>query len=323
MRGIAKDRRGCGWPCPLLLAVLLTSACAPPPAAAPDELPLAFSEGRLLTQVTIPGQGTHWFIIDTAAGRSLISAKLRRELDVPQEDVRLSTVNGATGRTIMEFVRLPALQVGDSIHERPWVIVADIPDFRTYDDRDVNGILGVDVLARYDVAFDVPAGVLRLHPRDGSASQRFAGDSTKPSGVSIGSASVVPFHSSAAAGFIQFTAMLHGDSVHALLDTGAPRGAMNWPAAALAGVTSDSDGVRADQRGARGMNGRRVDGKRYTFERLCIGEHCLPPTELRIVELPLFDVIGAGGPAVLIGADLLRDCALLVSYSTRTLHLCD
>ncbi|HEU5211037.1 MAG TPA: aspartyl protease family protein [Longimicrobiales bacterium] len=276
------------------------------------DLPLVSVDGRLLTQVTVEGVGTHWFIIDTAAGRSLISADLRRELDVPDSDVRLSLVTGATGQSIMEFVRLPALHVGNAAHETPWVIVADIPDFRRYGEREVNGILGVDVLADYDVVFDVPSGVLRLHPRDGSAEQR------------LGSAtSGVPFHSSVADGFIQFTAVLHGDSVPALLDTGAQTGTMNWRAAALAGVAADSDGVREDARGARGMNGRSMAAHRYTFDSLCIGGRCLPPTELRILDLPVFDAIGGkDAPAVLFGVDVLYDCALLLSYSTKRLHVC-
>ena len=278
----------------------------------PIDLPLVAVNGRLLTLVTIPGAGTHWFIIDTAAGRSLISATLRRELDVPNEDTRLSLVTGATGQSIMEFVRLPALRVGDDAHERPWVIVADIPDFRRYGARRVDGILGVDVLADYDVALDVREGLLRLHPRDGSAEERIRSTSDG-----------VPFHSSVVEGFVQFTALLHGDSLPALFDTGAQRGTLNWPAAALAGVAADSDGVREDATGARGMNGRRMAAHRYTFEKLCIGERCLPPTELRILDLPVFDAIAEeAAPAVIIGADVLKDCSLLLSYSTQRLHLC-
>ena len=278
----------------------------------PIDLPLVAVDGRLLTRVTVAGAGTHWFIIDTAAGRSLISAALRRELDVPDEDTRLSMVTGATGQSIMEFVRLPALRVGDDAHERPWVIVADIPDFRRYGGRKVDGILGVDVLAEYDVALDVREGLLRLHPRDGSAEARIRATSDG-----------VPFHSSVAEGFVQFTALLHGDSVPALFDTGAQRGTLNWPAAALAGIAADSDGVRGDASGARGMNGRRMAAHRYTFEELCIGERCLPPTELRILDLPVFEAIAEeAAPAVLIGADVLNECSLLLSYSTRRLHLC-
>src|SRR5690606_33042946 len=81
-------------------------------------LPLALADGRLLTQVAVPGAGTHWFIIDTAAGRSLISAAQRRTLDVSPDDVSLSSVKGATGSSIMEFVRLPALRVGDATHAK-------------------------------------------------------------------------------------------------------------------------------------------------------------------------------------------------------------
>jgi len=280
-------------------------------SSSPVELPLVATAGRLLTRIGVADTGTHWFIIDTAAGRSLISAALRRKLDLPRADVRFSTVSGATGRTIMEFVRLPTLQLGPTAHEKLWVIVADIPDFRRYGKREVSGILGVDVLAQYDVALDIPAGILRLHPRDGSAAKARGG-------------SGIPFHSTVAEGFVQFTARLDGDSVSALLDTGARTGAMNWSAASLAGIAADRDGVREDRRGARGMSGQRVAAHRYTFENLCIGERCLPPTELQVVDLPAFDALGGPAtPVLLIGADALYDCALLLSYSTKRLHFCD
>ncbi len=256
--------------------------------------------------------GTHWFILDTAAGRSVISAGLRRRLELPASHVRLSTVNGATGSSVMEFVRLPGLRVGGDAHDELWAVVADLPDFRVHDGRDVEGILGVDVLARYDVEVDVPAGVLRLHPRDGSAESRLRGHSAG-----------VPFHSTVADGFVQFQATLHRDTVSAILDTGALVGTVNWPAAALAGIAPDSDGVRADARGARGMSGTRIAAHRSVFETLCVGARCLPPTELRIMDLPVFTVLGsADRPAILLGADLLAECALLLSYSTGRLHLC-
>ncbi len=306
----------------ILSFVALAAACtSPAPDAATTDagvadtalaVPLAFVEGRLLSPVEIAGLGTHWFILDTAAGRSVISARLRRRLELPASDVRLSTVNGATGSSVMEFVRLPALRVAGDAHEGLWAVVADLPDFRTHEDRDVQGILGVDVLARYDVELDVPAGTLRLHPRDGSAASRLGARSAG-----------VPFHSTVADGFVQFEATLHGDTVSAILDTGALAGTLNWHAAALAGVAPDSEGVRADARGAGGLNGTRIAAHRSVFEALCIGARCLPPTELRIMDLPVFHVLGsAERPALLLGADLLADCPLLLSYSTSRLHLC-
>ena len=305
------------------ITTLAFSACAVPApdairaestalARAPIELPLAFIDGRLLAPVDIPAVGTHWFILDTAAGRSIISERLRRQLRLSAAAVRRDTVKGATGASVMEFVRLPRLQVGGAAHDDLWLVVAGIGDFRDYDGRAVEGILGVDVLAKYDVGIDVPAGVLRLHPRDGSAESSLA-EGARP----------VPFHSTVHNGFVQFPATLHGDTVNALLDTGARHGTMNWRAAALAGIAPDTRGVRADAYGAIGMNGERVSAHRYVFERLCIGGRCLPPTEMRIMDLPLFQRLGgADRPVMLIGTHLLEECAVLLSYSTNRLQLC-
>lgn len=298
----------------LLTALPATAPAAPYPAASDPivEVPLRYVDGRLLVEVEIDGAGTSWFILDTAAGRSVISGRLRSHLAPDAPAIRRDTVQGATGPTVMEFVRLPPARVGGTAHEGLWAVVADISDFRTQEGLAVEGILGVDVLARYDVGLDVPAGMLRLHPRDGSAASSLAGPGAG-----------VPFHSSVQDGFVQFTATLHGRPVQALLDTGARTGTLNWNAAALAGIAPGSEGVREDARGAGGMSGKRVPGHRYVFGDLCLGERCLPPTEMRIMDLPVFRVTEtADGPAMLVGADLLESCPVLLSYSTDTLHVC-
>jgi hypothetical protein len=48
-----------------------------------------------------------------------------------------------------------------------------------------------------------------------------------------------------------------------------------------------------------------------------------PPLEMSISDLPVFQGLGFGErPAMLLGADLLRECRVFISYSQRRVHLC-
>jgi hypothetical protein len=44
---------------------------------------------------------------------------------------------------------------------------------------------------------------------------------------------------------------------------------------------------------------------------------------MSIADLPVFQAMGfAERPAMLLGADLLRECRVFISYSQRRVHLC-
>lgn len=278
------------------------------------EVPLVYTDGRLLVPMEVASVGTRWFILDTAAGRSVISQRLRDQLTLTSDAVRRDTVQGATGPVELEFVRLPGVRLAGREHEDAWVVVSGITDFREYDGLMVDGILGVELLRSYDVAIDVAADVMRLYPQDGSAIQTVEGRSVS-----------VPFHSSLQDGFVQFAAAIAGEPVEVILDTGARDGTLNWHAADLAGITPESPGIRANARGAGGMSGERVSASSHVIDEVCLADSvCLVQREWRIVDLPVFRVAGtADGPAALVGADLMQTCPVLIAYSTATLHLCE
>ncbi|MFW5662019.1 MAG: retropepsin-like aspartic protease, partial [Oceanicaulis sp.] len=171
---------------------------------------LLHHDGRILAPVHIEGVGERLFILDTAAGASLISSSLRDALQLDPAEVRTRRVRGATGVTRLDYVRLAGLRFGD-VHARGlWTLVGDLDEFAPADGREVAGILGVDILARRDLRLDLAEGVLTLR---------------RPL-LARGGASGVPFHSEAQAGFVQFTAELKGAPVAAVLDTGARSGTL-------------------------------------------------------------------------------------------------
>ncbi|MEQ8404539.1 MAG: retropepsin-like aspartic protease [Oceanicaulis sp.] len=267
-------------------------------------------EGRILAPVHIEGVGERLFILDTAAGASLISSSLRADLDLAPGETETRRVRGATGVTRLDYVRLAGLRFGDVEARGLWTLVGDLEEFAPAGGREVAGILGVDILARRDLRLDLANGELTLRrPR-----------------VEPGGAPGVPFHSSAQAGFVQFTAELNGAPVAAVLDTGARSGTLNWAAAGLAGLAPGGRGVIDTGGRSAGVDGVGVARLEARVDGLCVGRACFNAAPVRIADLAVFSLVGAdggAGPSMLVGADLLEICAAEILYSQGVLRLCD
>ncbi len=299
-----------------LLAAFAAGAVfgAPPSTVAPwpedlRRVAIVYDDQRILAPVQIEGVGERLFIIDTAAGASLISTALKDALALGLDDVRRRRVRGATGIIALDYVRLPGLVfAGDSL-EDVWALVGDIGEFAPVGDREVAGILGVDVLSRRDVRLDLAAGVMELSAPQGASGGRDG----------------LAFHSDAQAGFVQFTAEINGAPVAAVLDTGARSGTLNWAAAGLAGLTPDAVGVVDTGGRSAGIDGVGVDLIEARLDRFCVGEACFTGAPVRIADLAVFGLVGAdggAGPSMLVGADLLELCPAEILYSRNILRLC-
>jgi predicted aspartyl protease len=246
------------------------------------------------------------FILDTAAESSAITTEVASRLGADASRVRRMRVVGVGGARVMTAVMLRTLSLGGAESRGVNAIVID---GRMLDRRGrYDGLLGNDVLRRYDVELDVPGEVMRLH--DASAA---SGASPLPVALPM---------KAGREGFVAFDALVGGSPVHAILDTGAPVSLLNWHAAALAGVTTESDGL-VERRGTAGVDGASTPTYEHRVESLALGAARFPPMTLHIADLPLFRVAGvASSPAMLIGVDVLRRCAALLSYGTRTVRVC-
>ena len=286
---------------------MLRVAPAPPGAGAQISA-LVHEAGRLVVRVGVDGVDSLRFILDTAAESSAITRAVADRLDIDASRVRRMRVVGVAGTRIMTSVALRSLSVGGA---RIAGVRAIVLDDGALGAGAFDGLLGNDVLRRYDVEIDVPGGALRLHA---PASLQASADR---------SALIALPMKPGRDGFVAFDATLGGAPVHAILDTGTPVSLLNWRAAALAGVTPETSGVREGRGGTAGLDGVRATTHEYRFDGLAFGSARFPPGRLRIADLPLFRVAGVAlEPAMLVGVDLLRGCAAILAYSTRTLHVC-
>jgi predicted aspartyl protease len=290
-----------------------------PADAAERSTRLRVEDGRLVVQVAIDGVTGRRFIIDTAAESSAITRSLAERLEPDASRIERVRVVGVGGARLMATVALRSLALADTALTGVRAVVID--DALLGNGR-YDGLLGNDVLRRFDVEIDVRGELLRLW--SGSAPAETASGMGPSAGAAGADDSLVALPmTSPRAGFVAFDAALAGARVRAILDTGAPVSLLNWKAAGLAGVTRSTPGVRERTGGTARLDGAATVTHQYAFEGLAFGSTAFPRTVLRIADLPLFEVAGlAAEPAMIVGVDVLRACRVLLAYSMRTLHVC-
>lgn len=96
------------------------------------------------------------FIIDTAAGVTVVDTEWAAELSLPKADQGL--VAGANGMSLLSLGTAETLRVADRTIENLRVVLIDTDVFHP----GVGGIIGNDILSRYTTTIDMPRGVFEL-----------------------------------------------------------------------------------------------------------------------------------------------------------------
>ena len=146
--------------CLLFSLWALAGLSGPAHATLPAEQPYRIaSYGRLVTDVFINGQGPFSFLIDTASSRSLIFERVRARLGLAPSQPEHLTVYGINDVAEALPVKPDTVSIaGEAIHG---LTLGVLPDAAS---AGPDGVLGVDVLARYFVVLDRAAMKLRLLP---------------------------------------------------------------------------------------------------------------------------------------------------------------
>ena len=133
--------------CALLGLLILTASAKP---ARPAEQPYRITGGgRLMTDVMIDGQGPFSFLIDTASSTSLMFEHVRRKLNLSPSQPQKLVIYGINDVSEAVPVRPKSLSVaGEEIKD---LTIGVLPE---NGGEEPDGVLGLDVLARYFVVLD-------------------------------------------------------------------------------------------------------------------------------------------------------------------------
>ena len=144
---------------PAVLAVLVTLLVPSPPWAQSRVTAFSLrSPGDIVVPVTIDGQGPFRMLLDTGASRSAVTAAVAGRLASRRVgDTRMVSPAGNSRRTL---VLLKGVRVGDIGPQSVVGMQLEADDLR---DRDIDGLIGQDLLSRAAFTIDYPTGVIRWH----------------------------------------------------------------------------------------------------------------------------------------------------------------
>ncbi len=278
-------------------------------AAASDtlsvEVPLEHSMKLLFVEVAIgDGDSPHAFILDTGAGVTCLSIELAEELEV--ESTGDMSAAGAGGAMEAQTGRIDRLSIGDLIVDDLDVMLLDLARFSEMMGREVDGILGYNVLNRYTTTIDIAGATLLFEDSDRAL----------PEG---GDCFAVPFQ--VLMGIPVVEGVVDGEAeLSFLIDTGATMSVL--PKAVAEKL---SPGRRLEGAVAAGADYRKIEMALARFEELKVGEavvegpvfsYPLSPEQYD----PLGSTIDTAGRGV-IGTEILENFEVTLNYDKAVMVL--
>ncbi|KAI3429492.1 hypothetical protein D9Q98_005581 [Chlorella vulgaris] len=283
------------------------------------------------------------FMVDTGLTAELITPHLRETLGLPLPNKRLQQSVGAGGSVSLPLVQLEdARMVGAENVRLPTLnaVVTEFVQEHLDPQHPVEGMLGMELLENFDADFDFPAKRLRFwRAGEGIVAAAAAGLVPVPAAVlnETGILGIRATSPAAARG-----AAAGGQPFVGIIDCGASFSALNWKAAALAGLPPKGDPSYSKSQAARGggvailgMDGRpqavpvtdvqftfvgdaKQEGGQFRFERPPRGWKPWQPVQAAVGDLPVFaQLLGDGtkpfeGPAAVLGLDVLSQRRVVV-----------
>ncbi len=232
-------------------------------------------------------------MFDTGANAHGLTRGVARHLDLPR--VGWTRLQGGGGSEMTWLVSGPDIYFGNA-NARPGHRVLVDDEFVTdaagirYD-----GVIGTDLLERYDVRIDGPQREIRLYQ---------AGRGPRNAGL----APPIPMDDLGRA-LIHFTVRVNGREIGAILDTGAPYAVLNTAAALAAGV--DLTGAPFSL-APRGIGSQTVGAVPTRLSSMEIGTTRFAGVDAVVSELALFEALGLSEhPLMIIGAPVVEACEIL------------
>ena len=286
----------------LLLSALLVapspavgfSAPVQGPGAGPDdgiEIPFELGDrGHILVDVRVDGHGPVPFALDTGAGRTMLNRSRLGTLDL-EERPSGQTVQRAHQTSGMGLVDVGAFSMGEASFGSLELGTIDLADVEG-GDTTLFGVLGFDILGRFDISLDFEDGIVVLYPRaeDVGGCSVCEGELSVPFDLAQGT-------------HIRFEVTISDQPISVILDTGSGRTGMNRLAAEAIGVELPPT-----------MPGGHAPALRVG--EIHMGEGSLARDVIvGVIDLPVFQALGvADGPAMLMGTGTLAGRRVGISY---------
>jgi tetratricopeptide (TPR) repeat protein len=255
---------------------------------------------RPLAHMTLDGQDAV-FLVDTGAFASALSPAAAARHHIRVFSRGGVGVEGIGGGAYAQIAQVAHVQFGGAgFFDQSFLVLSGLG-------RDVDGVVGRDILGQADAEYDFANGVMRLvRPKGCGASDVLSYWTDRPSILSA-------LPNLPDAGAIGALGEINGQKVRVGLDSGSAYSDMTLKAAARAGVTPASPDV-APARATTGVAGRPAPTWSAPFETFALGAEAVLHTRLRISQTSL------GGSDMLLGADFFLAHRIYVSRLQRRIY---
>jgi len=287
-------------------AVIALGGCAAAPSLELDDalatVPYEIDEsGLIVVKALVNGRGPYDFALDTGASISFLFEERAAELAieaVPDTDV---IVHGIVATGEFPASRIDRIQVENAVWSDPLLVL--LPG-KTAATENVDGILGIDFMRRYTIAFSQGESVLRLYRPELVREDAYRGWTAVPlEPATIGRSTERLFF---------FEVTIDARRIPALFDLGATDNLMNWAAADRIGIVPVGVSAREQLAGALGSTGVVAEFRArgvYTEGVRWGGQ------EFSIANLEIYRVLNyEDSPLAIIGAGLFNARDFLIDF---------
>jgi len=248
---------------------------------------------RMATPTAVNGTDAYRFVLDTGAERTAIADDVARALALPPGPPVM--VHGVTAAEQVDTVRIDHLAFGGGQFRN--IIAPVFPRALLSAD----GLLGLDVLARFELAFNLADSTARLSLSDppgvalrqssGGANRMRRSDGARPD---------------LAGQILMLNVLAEGRPVVAFIDSGAQYSIGNMALLQAVGSAATVRLERPPQVPVYGVTGQMLLAESGMLQELEIDRKRLGPTPMLFADLHAFRKLGLiDRPALLIGADVL------------------
>jgi tetratricopeptide (TPR) repeat protein len=286
-----------GFAC-LLAATIARAECRLDGFAA---IPVTMRGMRPTVHATLNGQDAV-FLVDTGAFASVLTPAAARRHRVRAFSRASEDVEGIGGAAPAQIARVENVQLGGAaFHDAAFLVAEGIG-------RDVDGVIGRDILGQADAEYDFANGVMRLiRPKGCNGSDVLSYWTDRPTVLEA-------LPSFAAVAALDAWGEINGQKVRVGFDSGSPYSDMTLKAAARAGVTPSSPDV-SPTRPTVGISGRPAATWSAPFDRISLGTEAVLHTRLRIAQTDL------AGDDLLLGADFFLSHRIYISRRQRRIYV--
>lgn len=294
---------------PAALAALLLAGCADDPACTTGPattLAVRFPTGALpVVDASLNGASVP-MVIDTGASASFVTPQAVRRVGLPVSKTKDITGYGAGGPTKSPTAEISDLRLGPHVQGRIRMPVTSLTDGATARQVYLGGVLGNNILGRFDLDLDLPRSRITMTPTTSC---------TRAPAVAPASATAPrPIrYRRAVTGSPEFPVTIDGIRVEAILDSGSTRTVMPRSLFDKSGLAARASGPIATI-GTLSAGGRLVPLRFYQLGDARIGGIAWSQP-----------VIGVGGDTgrigdfLIVGNDFLRYHRVVIHRRSHTL----